>query len=389
MLLFFIIGCKDEPTPPQEKPEGYQQDVTWPSLAKSPWPMFHGNPQNTGRAKEPGTLSGEINWVYTDNGYGCNTGIATTEDSLLIIPFHYSLKAFTFDGSLKWSIPMPSESVTAPLIDRDGIIYCCYKDIIAVYPNGTIKWVYSTGNEIWPFSLNIGKDGTLFFVDDQPTLNAITSQGKLKWKITNASFSGRSSAFSPDGETLYIGGNNPTLIAIAVETGGTKWTFGEFKDTSGPLVDSEGNIYITTKDMSYSPVPGMYCLHPDKTIKWFYPHFQNFSLSANHSLPAMDINGNLYFAGDTLYSLNYKGELRWKNALDNYTVTPLICDSKGNVYVTLVEVGNEHEFVSYNSEGKIRFRIQNLPGWSTISSPGIAYENVFLPTQGKLLYSLK
>lgn len=45
--------------------------------------------------------------------------------------------------------------------------------------------------------------------------------------------------------------------------------------------------------------------------------------------------GNIIFGFDTLYSLNYVGELNWKIALsDNEFVTsPIICDVNGNVFI--------------------------------------------------------
>ena len=46
-----MLSCKESPITPSEspKPPGYQEDIPWPSLADSPWPMFYGNPQNNGR----------------------------------------------------------------------------------------------------------------------------------------------------------------------------------------------------------------------------------------------------------------------------------------------------------------------------------------------------
>jgi hypothetical protein len=51
-LLLMLLSCKENPTTPSEepKPPGYQEDIPWPSLADSPWPMYRGNPQYTGRA---------------------------------------------------------------------------------------------------------------------------------------------------------------------------------------------------------------------------------------------------------------------------------------------------------------------------------------------------
>lgn len=60
--LIIIFSCKEKVTNPPDNqlPEGYQQDIPWSSLADSPWPMYHNDPQNTGRSKFIGPSSGGI-----------------------------------------------------------------------------------------------------------------------------------------------------------------------------------------------------------------------------------------------------------------------------------------------------------------------------------------
>lgn len=384
LITLFCAGCKDESTSPEEKPEGCQQNIPWPSLADSPWPMYRADPQNTGRSKSSGVMTGIIEWTYLDSLLECNTGLAVTRDSLIIIPYHFSLKAFHFDGRLKWSIAMPSETVTAPVIGNDGTIYCSYLDIIAVNGNGNIKWKYSPGEAVWPLALNIGKDGSLYFMGSK-NLYAVTSEGELKWKTA---VSGFLVSFSPDGSTLYLTGADPGLTAVDAGSGIIKWSFGNMDSKlTAPLIDNEGNIYLTTKDVSFNSEPGMFCLFPDGKVKWYFRHSQHSTSSINHSSPTMDKSGNLYFAGDSLFSLDYHGQLRWKKALENSTVTPLI-NADGFIYVTLAETGSHHKILSYDTDGNLRLSLA-VPGWSTISSPAIACGRLILPTQGKSLYSIR
>ena len=67
LLILALVGCDTtDPQPPEEKPPGYQEDIYWPSLADSPWPMYRGNPQGTHSTKFPGPSSGIIEWINSD-----------------------------------------------------------------------------------------------------------------------------------------------------------------------------------------------------------------------------------------------------------------------------------------------------------------------------------
>ena len=57
IILLIFISCRKDTTGIETEeplPPGYQQDIPWPSLADSPWPINHGDPQSTGRSKYPG-----------------------------------------------------------------------------------------------------------------------------------------------------------------------------------------------------------------------------------------------------------------------------------------------------------------------------------------------
>ena len=82
----------------------------------------------------------------------------------------------------------------------------------------------------------------------------------------------------------------------------------------------------------------------------------------------MDKNGNYYFALDTVYSLDYGGNLRWKLGLERESGEPLICDNNGLVFVPLW-VGTEMSAVS--SEGEMIWQL-DFPGYVSMGqSPAI------------------
>ena len=80
-LISFSCDITDSP-PPEVKPPGYQENILWPSLSDSPWPMVHHDPQSTGRSNLGRPITGSIKWEYTDQ-YEVNTGVAISSDSII------------------------------------------------------------------------------------------------------------------------------------------------------------------------------------------------------------------------------------------------------------------------------------------------------------------
>ncbi len=80
LLVVFCTNCErsTEPIENDKPPPGFQEDIPWPSLADSPWQMYHGDPQSTGRSKYPGPISGTIDWfvdsLYTYSGISIGDG---------------------------------------------------------------------------------------------------------------------------------------------------------------------------------------------------------------------------------------------------------------------------------------------------------------------------
>ena len=103
---FIFISChKKSPTEtPPDNNSHPQVDIPWPSLADSPWPMHHGNPQSTGRYSGAGPQLGSIAWKY-DVGHEVGTSVAIGSDSTIYFgsdgPY---LWALNWDGSLKWRL---------------------------------------------------------------------------------------------------------------------------------------------------------------------------------------------------------------------------------------------------------------------------------------------
>ena len=405
----FCTQCRKstEPIGKENPPIGFQEEIPWPSLADTPWPMYHSDPQSTGRSKYPGPMSGVIDWtmdsLWVKSGVSIGYNHTLHFNSAGIIS---GLIAANPDGSIKWNLKEVVNNmdvVSTPLVAADGTIYIgsgTSDKIYAVNSDGTLKWEFVTSGTVYTVGMNIGLDGKIYFIsglyrdEGVPALNAVNPDGSLDWRIENPDFihfvSSRTGlSFSPDGKTLYVPGKGPSVFAVAVETQDVKWTFGEVPIRGSVLVDSQGHLYFQSQiDSINSGNSSLFCLNPDGSIRWSFAH-NNPDFSFGHMADGtLDKNGNYYFALDTLYSLDYEGNLRWKLGLERESGEPLTCDINGIVYLPL-RVGNGMAAVS--TDGNMIWQV-NFP--STISmgqSPSLGSNQIMYVASydNEFVYAIK
>jgi hypothetical protein len=384
LLLLLIFSCKENPTTPNEpiKPPGYQEDIPWPSLANSPWPRYHGNMQNNGRTTFNGPISGTLIKEIRIPFIG--SGIVVGADSNIYLVGAGYLYSLDKDGNENWKIKLTSWEIhNTPVVSSDGTIYIGLfqdKKLVAINPNGTIKWELNTG-AIVQLASCIGLDGTIYFIDLDCNLNAVDKNGNILWKFYEYDFCTAgvaNSAMSHDGRVIYIITNHK-LYAFEVSSQTILWAF-EQPISNAALVDSKGNVYLVAKDTNQVDTPiYYYSLYPNGSIRWKYQLYRWF-LSRHEA--TMDLNGNVYFALDTVYSLDYNGNLRWKKYFPNESFpTPFICDGGGKIYtMSRSDVGYTKIIYCFDSDGRvlwsIPYTIQGLIDWS----PTIGYDNnLYIP----------
>ena len=112
-----------------------QANIPWPSLADSPWPMYHHDPQSTGRSQYKGPRQGKIKWTFKpDSSAFIWPGIIIGPDSTVYFSTIYEktrqgkksfLYALNPDGALKWKYQFNDCNFSdyAPLIVTDGTIF--------------------------------------------------------------------------------------------------------------------------------------------------------------------------------------------------------------------------------------------------------------------------
>jgi hypothetical protein len=402
LLLFTFSGCNDKNTNPgDEFPPGYQHDIPWPSLADSPWPMNHHDPQSTGRSNYAGPISGLINWEI-DSVY-IKSGISVGPDSTIYFVSieRKGLFAIRPNGKIKWilkEVVNNGEVYTTPLIARDGTIYVgggLNGKLYAVTPDGKIIWELQTQAFIYHVGLNIGKDGTIYLLNgsQQTTakLVAVNLNGTIAWHYENPNLNYGSTggtAISPDGRTIYIPGIGPSLFAVDLESHQLKWSFGQSNYNSIPTINSQGDIYLLTKsDTINSGKTSLYCLHPDGTVKWFFSHQQ--LINAVFLEGTLDKCGNFYFATDTLFSVDNYGKLKWKLSLNNGSGGFIINDVNGNLFLN-VDFSYPLKYYAIDNEGNLKWIAELGNQFGGFSSAIGTNNNIYIPTfKSSKLFNLK
>ncbi len=389
LIIWSSCQKSTEPIGNDKPPPGYQENISWPSLADTPWPMSRHDPQSTGRSNEIGPMSGIIAW--SNDSFVLESGVSIGQDSTIYF-HHWRLYAFSFDGIEKWTLDIGGYTGSAPIIAEDGTIYSTANNkLIAALPDGTIKWEYLTNYSIG-WMTNIGKDGSIFILDPLNSLCAISPSGTLLWQYSDDRFtqfiiSGMS--FSPDGETLYVPGSTTSIIAFNIKSQSVEWTFGETKMHNPPVIDSDGNIYLLPRYDSQGTERGkFYALNKNGEVRWIFEFDYEVSIF-NSNAPTIDKAGNIYFATDTLYSLDYSGKLNWKADLDGFCDCPLVCDINSNVYVGTMFSEAGISISSYDVNGNLNWKISDSQD-QVGGSPAIGFNSLYFPTwKSDKIYCIK
>jgi len=383
--MFITLSSCDVNEPKKENPksEGYQEDIPWPSLADSPWPMYHHDPQSSGRSKSDGPQLGEVDWVLS--GFYSETGLTIGLNStLLIATTSNPIKLFKVKsvGEILSYVEFATagEVLTAPLIASDGTVYIAHGSgiIYAISKDNNVKWIYETNAGVGNQTLNIDLSGNIYYVDNHQRLNVISKEGNLLWSLQNNKFGigFNQPLFSPNGKTIYIVGHKG-VSAVDIDTKEVKWSSDSLISAHSALVDANGLIYLFASSNNIKKLT-LFVYDAEGREKWKFSDFNN-DQSNYIAEPTIDKYGNIYFGFDTLYSLDYSGKLRWKKSLNGHTETAITSDARGNVFVISIENYSSKKLFSFNSTGDINW-MTYLDDSFSFHCPAIGFNKIFIPS---------
>ncbi len=252
--------------------------------------------------------------------------------TLLLIFITMSLLQAADEGSIKWTFSTGGEIYSLPAIGGDGTIYLASYDkyLYALNSDGSLKWKYHalTDNNWECFLRNtpaLGSDGTVYFVDNSyGYLFAVGNDGTEKWK---ADFTdGRIAAppaIGPNGEIIIVT-TMREVFSVNPADGRVNWkyTFSGGEDEAGAVIDASGAVFVRGGRLKK--------ISPSGNEEW---EFENGSNIYSSAIIAGD--GTLYITGSsdkTLYALDGNGNELWNFTAGDKIYGSPVLGPDGTIY---------------------------------------------------------
>jgi outer membrane protein assembly factor BamB len=282
-----------------------------------------------------GTLKWKFQGAQGFGDFGGHPAIA--EDGTIYVGSEYGsyIYAVNPDGTEKWKVWVP-EIDTSVTLDDDGVLYYGHRGggVDARYPNGTLKWRFSTGGCVQSTPA-IGDDGVVYFGAHDDYIYAVYPNGRLKWRYLTGGNVHGSPMIGADG-MVYCGSDDDYLYALCSENGSLKWKIkivGSMR--SSPSQDKEGNLYFGTTSGR------VICVASIGVINWQFVIGNDGGVWG--STAAVSDDGTVYIGshidfgmlgGGEIIALDTEGTLLWRKTLCNSVLrsSPVI-GSDGSVYI--------------------------------------------------------
>jgi outer membrane protein assembly factor BamB len=356
----------------------------------SAWPMKCHDVHHTGlspysTADNPGIEK----WRFYEDGWIESTPVIDSNGTIYFASTGWEVIAINPDGTLKWRFSTGGFMLgSSPAIDEDGTIYVGSWDsyLYAIYPNGTLKWKFPTNGANIFSSPAIDEDGIIYFGDlgdfgYNSKIYAVNPNGTEKWHYTINNRIYSDSCIGDDG-TIYIGSDDTYLYAMNPD-GTLKWRFKSGDVIKAPpSIADDGTIYIGSYD-DY-----LYALYPNGTMKWKCKIGYGTALN-----PSIASDGTIYVGWDHLYAVNPNGTIKWSFYMGEGRhidgSSPAI-SADGTIYFgTNIGDAGGGEIIAVNPDGTERWRKMIAKNWVE-SSPSIAEDgtvyigSTYMPGRGYL-----
>jgi len=282
--------------------------------------------------------NGTLKWKFrAERGvgdFGSHPAIAEDGTVYFGTTFGSYIQAVNPDGSFKWKYWVP-EIDTSITIGNDGVIYYGHRGggVDARYPNGTLKWRFSTGDCVQSTPAVDG-NGIVYFGSHDDYIYAVYPNGTLKWRYLTEGWVHGSPTIASDG-TIYCGSDDDYVYALNPD-GTLKW---KTECASGmrcsPSLDKDGNLYFGISDNR------LYSLSPNGDIRWSFTIGERDGVWG--STAAVSDDGTVYFGshidwgmlgGGEIIALDLDGNLKWRKTLsDSVCRSSPVIGADGTVYI--------------------------------------------------------
>jgi outer membrane protein assembly factor BamB len=357
--------------------------LAYGQLEDSPWPMFHHDPQHTGRSPYKGPDNPYLKWRFSTGAEIVSSPAIGADGTIYIGSDDFRLYAINQYGLIKWSFAMGGWVSSSPAIGVDGTIYVRSDDykFYAINPDGSLKWSYPTGGPGLS-SPTIGTDGTIYVGSRDGKLYALRDMGTygdIRWTYTTGGYVESSPAVDALGSPIYVGSYDHNLYAIKF-SGERGWTYTTGDEVwTSPAIGPDRTIYATSHDDGV-----LYALNPtDGSLKWSY-----FIGYWSESSPALGADGTIYVGSSDdckLYAIadhGDHGELLWSYFTNSYVQCAPAVDSAGTIYI-----GAYNKLYAINPDGSLKWSYPT--GWLAWSSPVLGADGtVYIGSLDHDLYAI-
>lgn len=368
--------------------------------ASAQLPAYHGNAQHTGHSIFLGPANPVLKWRLDLGGEVISSPVVGSDGTIYLgsvlrddrHPQHF-ITAVNPGGTVKWRFATgwwDTQTQSSPAIGADGRIYVGAQDgyFYALNPDGTQAWRFAAASPVQQHPI-VGSDGTVY-VGLGGRLHAFNPDGTVRWTEDLGYSLPGGPALSPDGETIYSFGfepTTPTASLIAFRRDGTvRWQYSGFYPyypaLSPPTVAADGTVIVLSGQIvaldpsgverwRYAPSASYYNnygslsvtpagevvfafswylgkVNPDGTGQWqldFLGGPYNNELESTYSAPLVDADGNIYLGlgtgkrstrpwGKVVRSYSPAGTLRWEFPVGEgvYTSSPALAPD-GTLYI--------------------------------------------------------
>jgi len=369
----------------------------------SPWTTYLHNRRNTSRL-DKSELNGfktptrQLNSLRAINSISIKVAsrIEEPQKTYTIYTGYKQLLAINPNGTLKWSFDFDEDEYilydyVVPSVGKDGTIYVGThrasgtRHFYALNPDGTLKWKFATNNDIITTAA-IADDGTIYFGDRDGYFYALNPDGTLKWKML-LDYLPNHPVIGPDG-TIYFGCEDGSFYALNPDMT-VKWKIevDGYIALNTPAIADDGTIYFGC-DWGYFDPPHLYALNPDGTLKWKIDLNSNFNAESCYVSPTIGNDGTIYLGIDTwdtkygpVVALNPDGTVKWTYATNSWWVGDIAIGSDGTLYFKDADL----YLYALNPDGTLKWRIRIAessseavdPNSPSIGPDGTIYSTTF------------
>ena len=257
---------------------------------------------------------GKIAWRFETDDYVMSPPTIAPNGTILFESYDYDHYAVSPNGKLIWNFTTHGvseviDTESSPAIGPDGTVYITGnyegKNVIALHPNGTIKWILEIDNLFVESSVAIAKDGTIYCCGLYKNLYAINPNGTIKW--------------------IYPIIHEPLAPGLALY--------------SHQAIGPDGTIYSGS-------INGLYAINPNGTLKW------RANVNDTVFTPTVSADGTIFFLSNGVHAVNPDGSPKWVYDIDPPYITELVIGDDGTIYVydqrELIALNGEPEDISPN-----------------------------------------